>query len=232
MNENPSAPQTPESAPQVQKPKGWFRWWYVLIAFILVLFLTVLLVTARAFAPWKEVPATAPTFADMTIQYRLMQRFSRELSKQPKSSRKAVLKLSPQEINSLFTFAGNLKPKNSPYPLRYYQFKSYENGVFSVTVPVQTSMTWLWGGTMYAQVAFTVSKAPGQELKVNILSFYLTDWALNFPKILESLNLKAAQEVKKLKIGKELESITFENGQFVIVCDPRLPAQLLFKRKR
>ena len=232
MNENPSAPQSAESAPQPQKTKGWFRWWYVLIALLLVLFLAALVLTARAFAPWKEIPAAVPTLTDMTNQYKLMQRFSKAISKKEKSSRKAVLKLSPQEINSIFTFAANLKPKNSPDPLRYYQFKSHDTGVFSVTFPVRTSMTWLWGGTIYAQTAFTVSKAPGQELKVNILSFYLTDWALNSPKILEQLNLKAAQEVKKLKIGKELESITFDNGQFVIVCDPQLLDQLFFRRKR
>ena len=232
MNENPSVPQSSENAPQTQKTKGWFRWWYVLIALLLVLLLTAFVLAARAFAPWKEIPPASPTTADMVNQYRLMQRFSKEISKKGKSSRKAVLKLSPREINSIFTFAANLKPKNSPYPLRYYQFKSYENGVFSVTLPVQTSMSWLFGGTIYVQVAFTVSKAPGQELKVTILSCYLTDWALNSPKILESLNLKAAQEVKKLKISKELESITFENGQFVIVCDPQLPLQLFFGRKR
>ena len=91
---------------------------------------------------------------------------------------------------------------------------------------------WLWGGTVYAQIAFTVSKAPGRELKVNILSLYLTDWAMNFPKILEKLNAAAAQEVKKLKIGEMIESISFENGQFVITYDPQLMAQMLFRRKR
>jgi hypothetical protein len=229
MNESSSL-QTVDN--ENRPARGWFRWWYILIAVILLFLLTAVVLTARAFAPWKEVPAVIPSMKAMTVQYKLMRSISKEFTRKEKVSRKAVLKLSPREIDSLFTLVANMKPKNSPYPLRYYQFKSHATGVFSVTAPIRTSMTWLWGGTVYAQIAFTVSKAPGRELKVNILSLYLTDWAMNFPKILEKLNAAAAQEVKKLKIGEMIESISFENGQFVITYDPQLMAQMLFRRKR
>ena len=137
-----------EEQPPRKKGKKLLLWSIlavILLIFIGVPFTLVMLI----FAPWQEVPVAVPDVKDFSNQYKLMRKINKEFSKREKISQRAVLKFTPDELNSLFKFLGNQKPGKAPLPIRYYKLNCSKEGVFSAEFPFNTLQTWLRGGTIY-----------------------------------------------------------------------------------
>ena len=207
-------------------PKKHSRIWLWLI--LLIFFLPGVLLTVVSylvFAPWQEVPLSIPSAVDMMTQYKLIQRLGKSFDfRNNKFPQKDVLELSPQEINSLFTFAGNIKPKDSPYPLRYYRLHFTEKGEFSLTFPVKTDIEKIWGGAIYLKAVFAVSKAPGEEIKINLRSCRVTSLPLSVSmaqKLVDELMAEAQVQDQLKQLDDVIQSISFENGKLKVEYSPR-----------
>ena len=96
-----------EEQPLRKKGKKVLLW--SILAVILLIFVGVpFTLVTLIFAPWQEVPTAVPTAKDLSNQYKLMRKISKEFSKREKISQRAVLKFSPEELNSLFLFGKQL----------------------------------------------------------------------------------------------------------------------------
>ena len=218
---------TPAGNTPGEKSSSKFLWLKIFLAIILVILGVAAGVTYLIFAPWQEIPPTAPSFSDLSVQYRLMRNFSKEFSKSGKQlPEKALLRLSPKEINSLFRIAGNIKPKNSPYPLRYYQGAFSDNGVFSMVLPIDTTHKWLWGGTIYLKLSFTVEKSAGKDLQCRIISCKLTSLSLS-PATAQKIADRMMTEKSVLMVNSVVESLAFKNGKLCIEYYPRQIMQMM-----
>ena len=210
-----------EQREEAVSPVPFFKkvWFKILVIFIIILFAAVVIITKLLFAPWENVPPVVTSFADISAQYRLMKHFSRDFSKQEKIPEKSVIKLSENEINSLFRLVANITPNSSPYPLRYYRLSFSKEGIFSAALPLDTGKKWLWGGTLYLKVRFTLSKEENASLQCRIISLQATSLPLS-----SSLGQKAVdifmneEKIQKdlEKINKVLRQVTFDGKKLVI----------------
>ena len=218
-----------EEQPPRKKGKKLLLWSIlavILLIFIGVPFTLVMLI----FAPWQEVPVAVPDVKDFSNQYKLMRKINKEFSKREKISQRAVLKFTPEDLNSLFKFLGNQKPGKAPLPIRYYKLNCSKEGVFSAEFPFNTRQTWLRGGTIYLRVSFTLSKKAGEDFQCKILSLKATRLNLGSStaqRVLEKIvdENKSSREMKLL--NAIIESCSFEDGKMVIVYNPQKILQTL-----
>ena len=164
----------PELQQQPQKKRHWLLW--IFPGLFILLILCVVVLTRLVFAPWQEIAPVFPTAKDFSLQYKVMRKISKDLSRDRKKKKKIAevkaLRLKPEEINSLFRIAANVQSSRMPLPLRYYRPYFDEAGQFHVTVPYRTPLKWLWGGTVYVKIVFTVTKSSGEEVDFRIVSLY------------------------------------------------------------
>lgn len=195
--------------------------WIKLILGITI-FLAVIVagITYLIFSPWQEISATDTSVNDLAVQYRLMRRISKEFSKSQKDpNRRAVLKLTPQEINSLFRLVGNVQMRRSPYPIRYYRCAFNDRGEFSAVLPVRTSQKWLWGGTIYVKLVFTLSKNEGENLQCRIISCKLTSLPVSrdtAQKIMDRLMSEKKVKDQLTLVNSALKTLSFRDGKLCI----------------
>ena len=221
-------------APVQTEPGSAKRLWLrVLLGLALILVMVATGATYLIFSSWQEIPVIAADFKDFGVQYRLFDRMSKELSKSKKDlNRKTTLKLSPQEINSLFRIFANVKPGNSPYPIRYYQCSFSDDGVFSTVIPVKTSQEWLWGGTIYVKVSFTLSKSEGKDLQCRIVSCKLTSLPVSrdaAQKIADRMMAEKKVQDQLKAVNSILRSLSFQNGK---LCIEYLPQKIMSLQQR
>ena len=218
-----------EEQPLRKKGKKVLLW--SILAVILLIFVGVpFTLVTLIFAPWQEVPTAVPTAKDLSNQYKLMRKISKEFSKREKISQRAVLKLSPEELNSLFLFLGNQKPGKSPLPIRYYKLNCSQEGIFSAEFPYRTPYTWLRGGTVYIRATFTLARKAGEDFQCKLLSLKATRLNLGTSTAQEMLQKvidenKSGKEMKLLTAA--VESLSFEDGKLVIVYNPQRLLQSL-----
>ena len=170
-----------ENAPELQEqeqrpsPKGRYFLW-IFSGALLLLLAGLIWLTGLVFAPWQEIAPVFPTTKDFSLQYKVMRKISKDLSRDRKKKKKVAevkaLRLKPEEINSLFRIAANVQSSRMPLPLRYYRPYFDEAGQFHVTIPYRTPLKWLWGGTVYVKIVFTVTKSSGGEVDLRIVSLY------------------------------------------------------------
>ena len=194
--------QTQEQLQPSRKRHG-FLW--IFSGVFLLLLAGLIWLTALIFAPWQEIAPVFPTAKDFSLQYKLMRKISKDLSRERKKKNVAEVKslrLKPEEINSLFRIAANMKSSRMPLPLRYYRPFFDEEGQFHVTLPYRTSFKGLWGGTVYVKMVFTVSKSSGGELDLRIVSLY----ANKLPLSREWARRAADEFMARKQVQRRLES--------------------------
>ena len=223
-----NTPENSDNAPPKQSNPLKGLWLKLLLGIAVLLILITAGATYLIFAPWQEIPAAVVNINDFTVQYRLLQRVSKELSNSRKElNQKGTLELSPEEINSLFRLSANRKPSRSPYPLRYYRAAFSDKGEFSAVIPIDTTLKWLWGGTIYLKVRFTLSKSEGKDLQCNIVSCKVTSLPVSratAQKIVDRMMAEKQVQEHLNKVNTVIRSLSFEKGKLRIEY---LPQQIL-----
>ena len=198
----------------------------VLLGIVLVVMLCLVWLTSQIFAPWQEVEPLKPTFKDMMLQFQIMNKCKQafDLKKNKTIPEKILLQLTPEEINAVFTIAGNTKPDKSPYPIRYYHPSLSEKGEFHATLPIRTPMESLWGGTIYVKVVFTVAKAPEGKFQCRVVSCKVTSLPISAAQVQKLVDkFLAEKDIREglQKFEEAFNSISFENGKLQIEILPQ-----------
>lgn len=206
-------------------PSGRSRLWlWIVLGFFILIAALLTGISYMVFSPWQEVPPVYPTAQDMGIQYKLMRRLAKSFDLRKKQiPEKAVLDLTPREINSLFTLADNIQLKNSPYPLRYYRPFFTDKGEFSLVLPIKTDWEKLWGGVIYLKALFTISKEPQGKIEVRMISCKVTSMPFSVSAAQQLVDQLLAEEQlqKDLKfLNEAIQSISFQDGKLKIQYSP------------
>lgn len=148
--------------------------WKILIpvlALLLVVVIAALWFAALLFGgvPQLEVEQLQPE--DYLLLNKLAGRFSNELLQgRPNESE---LILTPGEVNSLIRISDNgidlralVSGKRGKAKTKSHNAR-YENGRFEILSPVQTKLTWLWGGVIMADMSVRPEKE-GDKLTLDI----------------------------------------------------------------
>ena len=195
--------EAPELQQQPQKKRHWLLW--IFPGLFILLILCVVVLTRLVFAPWQEIAPVVPTLKDFSVQYKLMRKVTKDFSRSRKKKNLAeakTLRLTPEEINALFRIGANIQSGKMPRPLRYYRPVFEESGIFRLTLPCRTPFEWLWGGTVYVKIGFKVSKAPGEALKIEVVSLHGT----KLPLRKEWAQRAVDEYLSDTKIRRRLES--------------------------
>ena len=192
----------------------------------------VLLVAAAAGAlllsPWREIPAVDPRKEDFILQNKLLRRFFREFSDRKKLPERSTLKLTPEEVNSLFRTAANFQGKELPFPVRYYRPAFSDKGVFSLTIPLRT-----WIGAIYTDAAFTITKGPEGlkavpvSLKVGRILLPCCDDGIA-ARLIASQIAEAGKDPNYELFDRAVESISFDGKHLVVIYKPRKLLEMIF----
>lgn len=205
-------------------PKRSRLWLWIVLGFFILIAALLTGISYMVFSPWQEVPPVYPTAQDMGIQYKLMRRLAKSFDLRKKQiPEKAVIDLTPREINSLFTLADNIQLKNSPYPLRYYRPFFTDKGEFSLVLPIKTDLEKLWGGVIYLKVLFTISKEPQGKIEVRMISCKVTSMPFSVSAAQQLVDQLLAEEQlqKDLKfLNEAIQSISFKDGKLQIQYSP------------
>ncbi|MBE6384414.1 MAG: hypothetical protein E7048_01980 [Lentisphaerae bacterium] len=210
-----STVQTP--SPKVKK----IFWLSLALVVIIVITAVPFLLFQAIFKPWKEIPPVSLTSKDFSLQYKLMRKVYKNFSSK-KIPEKAVLRLTSEEINSLFKLAGNTKPQKLPFPVRYLQPVCSDNGVFSLTYPIRPKQSWLADKAIFLNVLFRISKQEGKNLICTLDSVKVNNIKLP-ASVREKLQQKIDMEIQKeaRNISGLLDSLAFVNGKLVVVYKPQ-----------
>ena len=205
-------------------PKRSRLWLWIVLGFFILIAALLTGISYMVFSPWQEVPPVYPTAQDMGIQYKLMRRLAKSFDLRKKQiPEKAVIDLTPREINSLFTLADNIQLKNSPYPLRYYRPFFTDKGEFSLVLPIKTDWEKLWGGVIYLKALFTISKEPQGKIEVRMISCKVTSMPFSVSAAQQLVDQLLAEEQlqKDLKfLNEAIQSISFKDGKLQIQYSP------------
>ena len=184
---------------------------------------------ALLLAPWQEIPAIYPQKEDFQLQNRLLRRFFKEFSDRKNLPERSILKLTPEEVNSLFRIAANFQGRDLPYPVRYYRPAFSGKGVFSLTIPMRT-----WMGTVYTKAAFSITKGP-EGLRITPVSLKVGRIPLPgsgsdgiTAGILESQIAEVRQDPNYELFDQAVESISFDGRHLVVIYRPRKLLGLIF----
>jgi hypothetical protein len=211
--------QEPSASPRRSR-----LWLWIVLGFFILIAALLTGISYMVFSPWQEVPPVYPTAQDMGIQYKLMRRLAKSFDLRKKQiPEKAVIDLTPREINTLFTFADNIQLKNSPYPLRYYRPFFTDKGEFSLVLPIKTDLEKLWGGVIYLKVLFTISKEPQGKIEVRMISCKVTSMPFSVSAAQQLVDQLLAEEQlqKDLKfLNEAIQSISFKDGKLQIQYSP------------
>ena len=184
---------------------------------------------ALLLAPWQEIPAIYPQKEDFQLQNRLLRRFFKEFSDRKNLPERSILKLTPEEVNSLFRIAANFQGRDLPYPVRYYRPAFSGKGVFSLTIPMRT-----WMGTVYTKAAFSITKGPEG---LRITPVFLKVGRIPLPGsgsdgitagILESQIAEVRHDPNYELFDQAVESISFDGRHLVVIYRPRKLLGLIF----
>ena len=184
---------------------------------------------ALLLAPWQDIPAIYPQREDFQLQNRLLRRFFKEFSDRKNLPERSILKLTPEEVNSLFRIAANFQGRDLPYPVRYYRPAFSGKGVFSLTIPMRT-----WMGTVYTKAAFSITKGPEG---LRITPVFLKVGRIPLPGsgsdgitagILESQIAEVRQDPNYELFDQAVESISFDGSHLVVIYRPRKLLGLIF----
>ena len=184
---------------------------------------------ALLLAPWQEIPAIYPQKEDFQLQNRLLRRFFKEFSDRKNLPERSILKLTPEEVNSLFRIAANFQGRDLPYPVRYYRPAFSGKGVFSLTIPMRT-----WMGPVYTKAAFSITKGP-EGLRITPVSLKVGRIPLPgsgsdgiTAGILESQIAEVRQDPNYELFDQAVESISFDGRHLVVIYRPRKLLGLIF----
>ena len=219
------------SPPLSPKPR-WSRKKRLLAAGAIVLGVVLfigILGAALFLSPWREIPPVIPSIEDFVVQSKLVRRLYKELSNRKEIPERSTLKLTPDEVNSLFRVAANFQGKELPFPVRYYRPAFSDKGVFSLTVPLRT-----WAGTIYTDAAFTVAKGP-EGLKVTPVSLKVGRVPLPCggegiaAGFVGTKVAEAGKDPNYELFDQAVESISFDGKHLVVVYRPRKLFELIFR---
>ena len=216
MNQSPTAET--EVNPGAKRKK--LLWLWIVLAVLLLLTAAFFISLWKWLKPWQEVPSASLTGKDFKVQYKLMKKISKELSRK-KIQKKAVLRLSPEEVNSIFKLGGNYKPRQLQVPVRYFQ-PTYHKGVFSLTYPVRLEALKLPNKAIYFHISFKVAKESGKALAVSLISIK-ANGLLMPDSVVKKAQAKLDAKMKKLQddAARILDSISVKNDELILIYDPQ-----------
>ncbi|MDR0931979.1 MAG: hypothetical protein LBM70_03040 [Victivallales bacterium] len=205
---------------------------------LLLLSLIAFGVAALLFGKASQFQVEPLNAADSLLITKLMSRFANELQ-QNKASQSELI-FNPKEVNSLIRIANNgvdpsklffgriARIKTQPHRIRY------ENGKFEIIAPVQTKLTWLWGGVIMVEMSVHPRKV-GDDLSAGITR---VKWgAIKSPDfMLSKINDKAVARLRAhkdfSKFNRCVKSIQIDSDENLhIVYDPPEIRNTLLQRK-
>lgn len=221
-SEVPSSVTPPPESPQVVKNRK-VLWWSIVSGLLILLLLIPVWLFSLIFAPWQEIQPTLPQMNDFFTLNKLIRKVSKEFSKKKELSERAVLQVSPDQLNSLFLIAGNVKSGKIPHPIRYYRPQCHKDGSLSAVFPIGPfKQSLLKNKAVYLQFVFRISKNAGeQRFRCTIDSAKVTKLSLPSSareKFQEAVDKKLSEKQFE---SAAVESISFKNGKFVIVYSPK-----------